>query len=426
MKLVCLTILLLLNTARSYPCSNVDGSELTAALVHSLTTAIVGASGNGWLMSVFWDLYASLGERSDLMCYVEMVNKNLREYHVDRIITTMKGWNRKFEANENNLTELQKLLDEFELPNNIAWINGENLNTRAALYPMVFPWCTLHLNLYQQIIKLKSLKDSITTLESDMLMKDSDKWLIFYSKIMIRFHREHRYKIIEWMKMKDTRKSDIMKHGSELMQPWRAYAFENSTKTALNRMIDSCRLKSGATVSFKYSKGKWLSCWVSGSDCTWRSCPVNYMDFGYSNKYGYGYQCRGEVFWIYSSGKWIDHKDIVNIQYSSYSDQSFWLSKARVCLKYSIALYSNMPDWSDCIEKGYDTKTCPGKTFKGISDDCGSENFKIREIDQKTNSFIYDGSIIQLGPEQPEVEIFINGAESNNRDLVQYQHKYML
>ncbi len=97
----------------------------------------------------------------------------------------------------------------------------------------------------------------------------------------------------------------------------------------VTRLLNEGNIDSGNWISLKLagSHNNWLSCWVSGSDCTLRSCP------GYDNPMErggqYGWKCRGEVFRIHA----VDDGDgpirtcsRVGIYYSSTNDRHWWLS----------------------------------------------------------------------------------------------------
>ena len=280
----------------------------------------------------------------------------------------------------------------------------------------------MHLAVYKQLIGLSSSSSRIA------LKKKSDKWLLFYARLMLRYHRAHKYKMIESMadsryKERFVKRSKIHKSPAELIKPWLKLASSSTTKTKMTNMMDSCKLKSGDKVQFKLiynnfqrcetfygarsctvelqtylTDNTFFSCWVSGSYCKFRNCPKEKI-LVRGSSYEYNWACRGETFTIFADQKTINHKTVVNVRYSIMRGRGFWVSSG------------------DTMGTNAKTRNCPGKYFTKIKSGCDMENLKILEWDTSTSKGIYDGSFVEIGDNKEEFvyELYIYGSESSKK-----------
>jgi hypothetical protein len=323
-----------------------------------------------------------------------------------------------------------ELLDEIEHAGVLSLVHSNLENTQAAIYPFIAPWSVMHLAVYRQLSVLS------TASSKRAFEKKSDKWLLFYATLLLRYHRAYKYKMMQIMvnagtKVPAVKRSKIHKSPATLIKPWLKLASSSSTKTKMTKMMDSCRLTSGDGVRFKLiyrsyriyrssfiniyqcdspdrwykydafenknsAENKFFSCagFLSGSYCQMKNCPKEKTD---------NWACRGETFWIYADYKTINHYTVVNILYSTSGSRGYWVSSGN----YKCGTKS-LPNTMGIKTK---TRTCPGKSFTHIKSGCDWENFRIWKWETPTSIAIFDGSFVQLGEEEYVYELYIDGSE---------------
>ena len=130
-----------------------------------------------------------------------------------------------------------------------------------------------------------------------------------------------------------------------------------------------------------------------------------------NKKYEFNWGCRGETFWIYSDSKWIEHRQPVQIMYSTKpSGKGYWLSR------YHNFFYPSY--WAD-------TKTCPGGKFYGIRRDCGQELWEPAIFDRSVKNYpnLYDGELIKL--DNIHYEIYLYKCEGLENDMLSQPFTYV-
>merc|ERR1719187_859148 len=79
----------------------------------------------------------------------------------------------------------------------------------------------------------------------------------------------------------------------DLIHPWLTFASSTSTLNEVKRLVKSCKVQKDDRVSFSRKlqyqtfrgpikpkdESNWLSCWVAGSDCKFRTCSDEYGVF---------------------------------------------------------------------------------------------------------------------------------------------------
>merc|ERR1719369_397188 len=112
---------------------------------------------------------------------------------------------------------------------------------------MIAPWAMLHKSMYMQLIKLRSTHG----LSTSSLKTASDKWMVFYTKLMLRYGRPYRhfmkkkFSANEWL---DNKKMwDMTSKIGELKQT----LFYSSYQNKIQRLVDSCKITKGSVVQFQ-------------------------------------------------------------------------------------------------------------------------------------------------------------------------------
>lgn len=172
------------------------------------------------------------------------------------------------------------------------------------------------------------------------------------------------------------------------IQEWKQIALINDDGIHNIQNIEAVSLKflTPAFFTFRFVDNYWLSCYVSGSKCKFRTCPGIDNPFEAGNQYEYHYKCRGEVFWIFGdgrSGSYIRDCDKVALQYSFSNDKNkgYWLSLDR--------------DW--WAGNFYNTRTCPGRNFFNSNlYTCRNEIFILDIQGKNCGDILQDRDVITL------------------------------
>ena len=131
----------------------------------------------------------------------------------------------------------------------------------------------------------------------------SDEWLIFYSKLLLRYYRPYRHK--RYHTELDFRQKFIKRYYEDfwedfgryrkyykkhylniipapaIVEQWNKWAWKHKTKRNLKSLHETCTVKSGSVIQLRYlatnyisrkvsiitNNKQWLSCYGSGSCC---------------------------------------------------------------------------------------------------------------------------------------------------------------
>eukprot|EP00088_Acartia_fossae_P014974 TRINITY_DN180_c0_g1_i3.p1 TRINITY_DN180_c0_g1~~TRINITY_DN180_c0_g1_i3.p1 ORF type:complete len:440 (-),score=31.96 TRINITY_DN180_c0_g1_i3:169-1488(-) len=397
----------------SCPTQSESSAWLTGVSVGLRTVDMAGSIiPMGPLPDLFWAIYdvtaAFAGGSNDaakqIICY-------LNKYHEDRLAQNFEQFSRALKLRKNSRSRLDNLRQQMAQIQVTTSLQSGTESLRAAIYPMISMWTVLHIGVYKQLI---SKTTNSNTRQS--LKQESDQWLIYYSKLLLRYSRSARHYGIETTRSKN---GDFWQPAPTQVIKLSNLAQTAQTKTEMRQLANSCQLTSSTWAMFRY-KGRgsytdvifsfagqtttgrywewldgndFLSCWVSGSRCTNRHCAESNI-----LKYNSGWVCRGEMFKVYADSSPIKHHDtLVQIRYSIWGSKGYWLSNDSNTLK---------------------TRTCPGKNFRGIGG-CTCEQFRILKWNKRFDGDqnIYDGDILILKEgnlRKGLYELYLDNSECSN------------
>eukprot|EP00088_Acartia_fossae_P034663 TRINITY_DN3558_c0_g1_i4.p1 TRINITY_DN3558_c0_g1~~TRINITY_DN3558_c0_g1_i4.p1 ORF type:complete len:462 (-),score=-28.77 TRINITY_DN3558_c0_g1_i4:102-1487(-) len=433
---------------RYYSGSSDDTDEYITGVIFEIVGSIAGEFPGGSIFagalsilhqSIFRDRY-NMGT-NDVLCYIS-------KYMSDQFAKNMQTFERWYDTDKENCTQMELMLSQMEAVTLIDKLRVSRKEDKARWYNIIIPWTILHLGVYEKIINnqdcsIHSAKGGISTIKAK-----SDEWLLFYSKLLLRYYRPYKhmrfktedYLVLRFSNMNklidyhetlgsiEKEKKDYLKiiPAPAIVQQWEEWAWYSKTKGELKKLHETCTAKSGnaiqlsnfetgfvATVKKDYGFGRnhWLSCWGSGSRCKIRTCP-HILEYN-TTLYRDHWKCRGETFWIYSDSEWIKHNQQVHFQYSIKSRKGYWLSRYK-------SIWHNTA-WAD-------TKTCPGKEFTGIRQGCDKELFNTYIGDRSVTEYphVYDGDFIILGfHKKPPYEIYLYGCESLEKGTLSQPFTYV-
>eukprot|EP00088_Acartia_fossae_P043211 TRINITY_DN454_c0_g1_i2.p1 TRINITY_DN454_c0_g1~~TRINITY_DN454_c0_g1_i2.p1 ORF type:complete len:428 (+),score=16.52 TRINITY_DN454_c0_g1_i2:81-1364(+) len=257
----------------------------------------------------------------EILCFLE-------KYHADRIATKFDSFSQALKVRRDNHTRLDDLRHQMGQIDVVTAIKSSFSSTQAAIYPLISVWAILHLGVYKQLIHLTPSNNSKVTLS-----QESDQWLIFYSKLILRYSRPYK---VFGMQQNGREHGEFWRPASHTVVKLQSLAWTQQTKETMLQLADSCKLTSNNWVMFKYKgKGhywengyitpsgegvrKWyfewldsnnfLSCQGEGNSCENRLC---------SNPESWG--CNAEKFEIVTgNGNEIEHKSTVYVYRPGYS-----------------------------------------------------------------------------------------------------------
>eukprot|EP00088_Acartia_fossae_P034660 TRINITY_DN3558_c0_g1_i1.p1 TRINITY_DN3558_c0_g1~~TRINITY_DN3558_c0_g1_i1.p1 ORF type:complete len:461 (-),score=-32.76 TRINITY_DN3558_c0_g1_i1:130-1512(-) len=419
---------------RYYSGSSDDTDEYITGVIFEIVGSIAGEFPGGSIFagalsilhqSIFRDRY-NMGT-NDVLCYIS-------KYMSDQFAKNMQTFERWYDTDKENCTQMELMLSQMEAVTLIDKLRVSRKEDKARWYNIIIPWTILHLGVYENIInnqdcRIHSAMGGISTIKAK-----SDEWLLFYSKLVLRYYRPYRqmrYKDEIWFYRKygNRYEEHFSKYQNIIPAPaivsqWKKLAWQKTTKGELETLHETCTVKSGNAIQLYSlsieliqsllphsvgllkginphsvgSNNQWLSCWGSGSRCKIRNCP-HILQYN-TTLYRDHWKCRGETFWIYSDSEWIKHNQQVHFQYSIKSRKGYWLSRYK-------SIWHNTA-WAD-------TKTCPGKEFTGIRQGCDKELFNTKIFDRSVTEYphVYDGDFMTLGfHKKIRYEIYLYGCES--------------
>eukprot|EP00088_Acartia_fossae_P014141 TRINITY_DN17540_c0_g1_i2.p1 TRINITY_DN17540_c0_g1~~TRINITY_DN17540_c0_g1_i2.p1 ORF type:complete len:449 (+),score=21.04 TRINITY_DN17540_c0_g1_i2:33-1379(+) len=198
----------------------------------------------------------------------DLINCHLREYHLDRVTTKLKNFQITYNKWRNDTDQLKELLDQVEEIDTISSLMSGKDHVRAAIFPILAPWSTLHISIYNLLIINETGK------ERAALEKRSDEWLIFYTQLLLRYGRPHKIDTVQRMGSKifwlpffretsRIQKHKIMQCHTELIKNWSTLARTNSTRNQIESLRESCVLKSGDDIQLR----RVGECWGQSETC---------------------------------------------------------------------------------------------------------------------------------------------------------------
>eukprot|EP00088_Acartia_fossae_P043207 TRINITY_DN454_c0_g1_i10.p1 TRINITY_DN454_c0_g1~~TRINITY_DN454_c0_g1_i10.p1 ORF type:complete len:429 (+),score=12.75 TRINITY_DN454_c0_g1_i10:81-1367(+) len=284
----------------------------------------------------------------EILCFLE-------KYHADRIATKFDSFSQALKVRRDNHTRLDDLRHQMGQIDVVTAIKSSFRSTQAAIYPMISVWATLHLGVYKQLIYLTPSNNTKVTLS-----RESDQWLIFYSKLLLRYSRSYK----EFCMQQNGREhGEFWRPASHTVVKLQSLAWTQQTKETMLQLANSCKLTPNNRVMFRYKgvghywqngyisplgegrvknwhfewldSNKFLSCRGEGNFCLDRIC---------SNPEGWG--CSSEMFMIRDARQnEIEHGNTVKIQrtLSIHSYPDFLLTAVPSSFFYGKYLTLNRP-----------------------------------------------------------------------------------
>jgi len=369
----------------------------------------------------------------------DIIRCHLQDYHGARLWSKLEHLaNNAHDADTDE--KFEKVRRDLEHTDVVSELLTKGENNHAAAFPVLAPLAELHLSVYR---KLATRRDGKI---SEDYKKEHDNWLIWYTKIQLRYWKA--YRDAERRRRKENIRTERKEAGKRyLREPgcnhhlhsfyawhpsryrskdspyetsiaeklyeknWDNQTYFEETRKEIRKLLDSCKIQSGDLIMMKevdirsstngagtIGKNKdWWSCKSpAGSSCKWRNCPSDrknneFQDYYTENK------CGQEQFWIYTNtrGEMIKHHTKVQIKW----DSGYWLSL----------------DGSK-----FKTRTCPGANAKTWT--CGCETFTVDALRYGSTSNLYDGHAVDLtvycGNKVKTLSVFITkkGSETNYKD----------
>eukprot|EP00088_Acartia_fossae_P043208 TRINITY_DN454_c0_g1_i11.p1 TRINITY_DN454_c0_g1~~TRINITY_DN454_c0_g1_i11.p1 ORF type:complete len:421 (+),score=22.11 TRINITY_DN454_c0_g1_i11:81-1343(+) len=320
----------------------------------------------------------------EILCFLE-------KYHADRIATKFDSFSQALKVRRDNHTRLDDLRHQMGQIDVVTAIKSSFRSTQAAIYPMISVWATLHLGVYKQLIYLTPSNNTKVTLS-----RESDQWLIFYSKLILRYSRPFK---IFGMQQNGNKHSTFWKPASHTVVKLQSLAWTQQTKERMLQLADSCKLKKHDSVMFKdkgvghyceeavvrpvgyikncyfewFDYNKFLSCRGEGNYCIDRLC---------SNPEGGG--CSDEMFKIDAIQNEIEHQTRVELKRPGFSliavPPSFFYGKYMTLNRYCMLWcnkYFRLSKWNRMFD---DDKVIYDGDIVGITFTKHNLEWKLYEI----------------------------------------------
>ena len=401
-------------------CKSSAGSEIGLTMALRITDILASLGGVPNPLSPLW---IALDLKSSSDPFQQLVIKcNIQKYHSKKVFQYLKNREQDISYHSNNLLNLEKIRIEIESAHVMQEILTNDVSTRVAVYPLLMHWAAGHLKVYKHMIHL------IGRERAYLYMEKHDEWVVYYVQLVLRYWRPYKKNLLMWNSGDYSSHSVIQNPAEKLLLKWIEMPFNQSHQRNISRMLDSCKVKKGGMVMFNTLKRvlhvrifmglfitkkwrpvgikthgvgeRWWSCHNSNHEfklCTTRTCPSGY---GYKNPFNYNsglrdWDCKGEVFWIYSDSAEIKNGHTVNIKYK----YKYWVSTI------------NRDGEPSNIER------CPGTSFHSINRACSGENIRVSKKKIRfSQEVIYDGNLITLcrtGKNCRNVmDIYYHGAET--------------
>ena len=196
----------------------------------------------GPLPDLFWAIYdvaaafggggGSGGAAKQMICF-------LNKYHEDRLATNFEQFSRALKLRQNSrsgLDNLRKQMGQIQVTS-IRSLQSGTESLRASIYPMISMWAGLHIGVYKQLIYKTTSSNTRRRLK-----QESDQWLIFYSKLLLRYSRSARHYGIETTRDKN---GDFWQPAPPQVIKLSNLAQTTSAKNKIRQLANSCQLTSG-------------------------------------------------------------------------------------------------------------------------------------------------------------------------------------